>query len=132
MYKRQGQEQTYFLVRCKTSRPKTDLHRSPEFAKTKWVLLQDIKLEMFPKFKRKVIKDALTQFFGKPPAANRPSAEKRVVRAAVSYTHLDVYKRQDMLDATYYLTGEKPLTIQVIRGTQIVESKGIIPTQDSR
>lgn len=38
----------------------------------------------------------------------------------------------DMLDATYYLTGEKPLTIQVIRGTQIVESKGIIPTQDSR
>lgn len=28
-----GQEQTYFLVRCKTSRPKTDLHRSPEFAK---------------------------------------------------------------------------------------------------
>ena len=68
-----GQEQTYFLVRCKTSRPKTDLHRSPEFAKTKWVLLQDIKLEMFPKFKRKVIKDALTQFFGKPPTANRPS-----------------------------------------------------------
>ena len=81
-----GQEQTYFLVRCKTSRPKTDLHRSPEFAKTKWVLLQDIKLEMFPKFKRKVIKDALTQFFGKPPAANRPSAEKRVVRAAHSST----------------------------------------------
>ena len=38
----------------------------------------------------------------------------------------------DMLDATYYLTGEKPLTIQVIRRTQIVESKGIIPTQDSR
>ena len=59
-----GQEQTYFLVRCKTSRPKTDLHRSPEFAKIKWVFLQDIKLEMFPKFKRKVIKNALQQFFG--------------------------------------------------------------------
>lgn len=28
-----GQEQTYFLVRCKTRRPKTDLHRSPEFSK---------------------------------------------------------------------------------------------------
>ena len=25
-----GQEQTYFLVRCKARRPKTDLHRSPE------------------------------------------------------------------------------------------------------
>lgn len=28
-----GQEQTYFLVRCKARRPKTDLHRSPEFSK---------------------------------------------------------------------------------------------------
>ncbi len=45
-----GQEQTYFLVRCKTRRPKTDLHRSPEFSKTKWIPLQNLKLEMFPKF----------------------------------------------------------------------------------
>lgn len=59
-----GQEQTYFLVRCKTRRPKTDLHRSPEFSKTKWIPLQNLKLEMFPKFKRKVIKNALQQFFG--------------------------------------------------------------------
>lgn len=34
-----------------------------------------------------------------------------------------------MLDATYYLTGEKPLTVEVIRGTQVVKSRGIIPTQ---
>ncbi len=47
-----GQEQTYFLVRCKARRPKTDLHRSPEFSKTKWIPLQDLKLEMFPKFKK--------------------------------------------------------------------------------
>ena len=40
-----GQEQTYFLVRCKTRRPKTDLHRSPEFSKTKWIPLQNLKLE---------------------------------------------------------------------------------------
>lgn len=38
----------------------------------------------------------------------------------------------DMLDATYYLTGDKPLTIEVIRGTQIVSSSDIIPTQDPR
>lgn len=38
----------------------------------------------------------------------------------------------DMLDATYYLTGDKPLTVEVIRGTQVVKSKGIIPTQDAR
>ncbi len=38
----------------------------------------------------------------------------------------------DMLDATYYLTGDKPLSIEVIRGTQVVTSKGILPTQDPR
>lgn len=38
----------------------------------------------------------------------------------------------DMLDATYYLTGDKPLAIEVIRGTQVVKSKGVIPTQDTR
>ena len=38
----------------------------------------------------------------------------------------------DMLDATYYLTGDKPLSIEGIRGTQVVTSKGILPTQDPR
>lgn len=47
-----GQEQTYFLVRCKTRRPKTDLHRSPEFSKTKWIPLQNLKLEMFPEIQK--------------------------------------------------------------------------------
>lgn len=59
-----GQEQTYFLIQCKTSRPKTSLHRSPEFSKTKWIRLSEIKPSMFPSFKRKVIKQALDQFFG--------------------------------------------------------------------
>lgn len=62
-------------VRCKARRPKTDLHRSPEFSKTKWIPLQDLKLEMFPKFKRKVIKDALQQFFG-PDFPAKPAAMK--------------------------------------------------------
>jgi S1-C subfamily serine protease len=50
----------------------------------------------------------------------------------MSINNVPIRNYGDMLDATYYLTGEKPLTIQVIRGTQIVESKGIIPTQDPR
>lgn len=70
-----GQEQTYFLVRCKTSRPKTDLHRSPEFSTTTWIRLQDLKLEMFPKFKRKVIRDALKQFFNMDPAVKPPTGK---------------------------------------------------------
>ena len=40
-----GQEQTYFLVRCKTGRPSTALHRGPEFANPKWVLLQAVREE---------------------------------------------------------------------------------------
>lgn len=50
----------------------------------------------------------------------------------MSINNVPIRNYGDMLDATYYLTGEKTLTIQVIRGTQIVESKGIIPTQDPR
>lgn len=72
-----GQEQTYFLIRCKNRRPKTELHRSHEFSKTKWIRLQDIKLEMFPKFKREVIAAALKQFFKNDPS---PTARKRAVR----------------------------------------------------
>ena len=79
-----GQEQTYFLVRCKTRRPKTDLHRSPEFSKTKWIPLQNLKLEMFPKFKRKVIKNALQQFFG----PGFPSKHAAVKTSSPPHPHL--------------------------------------------
>ncbi len=76
-----GQEQTYFLIRCKQSQPQTDLHRSPEFAKTRWIRLQDLKPEMFPKFKRKVIKDALKHFFGHQQTK---SSKKNTVKKAAA------------------------------------------------
>lgn len=50
----------------------------------------------------------------------------------ISINNIPIRSYGDMLDATYYLTGDQPLTIHVIRGTQIVESKGIIPAQDPR
>lgn len=50
----------------------------------------------------------------------------------ISINGTPIHNYGDMLDATYYLTGSKPLAIEIIRGTQVVESKGIIPTQDSR
>ncbi len=81
-----GQEQTYFLIRCKQQKPQTDLHRSPEFAKTRWILLQDLKPEMFPKFKRKVIKDALKHFFSKKIKPGQKAAP--VKKAAPSVTNL--------------------------------------------
>lgn len=50
----------------------------------------------------------------------------------ISIDGTSIHNYGDMLDATYYLTGDKPLSIKVIRGTQVVESKDIVPTQDSR
>lgn len=43
-----------------------------------------------------------------------------------------IHNYGDMLDTTYYLTGDKNLTIEVIRGTQVINCKDISPTQDSR
>ncbi len=60
-----GQEQTYFLIRCKSKKPRTNLQRSPEFARTKWFHQEEIKTMLFPKFKRgvvqKVIHDLILQ-----------------------------------------------------------------------
>ncbi len=50
----------------------------------------------------------------------------------ISINGIPIRNYGDMLDATYYLTGDKPLAIEVIRGTQVVKSKGVIPTQDTR
>ncbi len=38
----------------------------------------------------------------------------------------------DMLDATYYMTGEEPLSVKVIRGIQTIECNHITPTLDER
>ncbi len=38
----------------------------------------------------------------------------------------------DMLDATYYMTGKQPLSLKVIRGTQIIDCADVMPTLDER
>lgn len=81
-----GQDQTYFLVRCKANRPKTDLHRSPEFSITKWIPLQELKLELFPKFKRKVIKEALQHFFGSDFLSKQTIINKSLPSNLTSHT----------------------------------------------
>lgn len=58
-----GQEQTYFLLVCKKETINVNLSRSPEFIKAKWFDLKDIKLSLFPKFKRQVVSQVLTSFF---------------------------------------------------------------------
>lgn len=58
-----GQEQTYFLLICKKDNPKTSVNRSPEFSKIRWFDRKELKLNLFPKFKRSVIKKVLDEFF---------------------------------------------------------------------
>ncbi len=38
----------------------------------------------------------------------------------------------DMLDATYYMTGKQPLSLKVIRGTQMIDCHNVMPTLDER
>lgn len=64
-----GQEQTYFLVLCHDSRPVTCVDHSPEFCTTKWFPLHEITPELFPKFKRGVVRKALKYFFNKKKLA---------------------------------------------------------------
>lgn len=60
-----GQEQTYFLLLCKDDNPKTDVKRSPEFSKAKWIDLKNVDPLLFPKFKRGVVRQVLEAFFPK-------------------------------------------------------------------
>ncbi|MEG0333112.1 MAG: NUDIX domain-containing protein [Akkermansia sp.] len=62
-----GQDQTYFLLHCKSNSPKICVDRSPEFIKTKWFARKDIKLSLFPKFKRNVVQQVLNSFFSTKP-----------------------------------------------------------------
>lgn len=50
----------------------------------------------------------------------------------ISINGIPIRTYGDMLDATYYMTGKEPLAIEVIRGTQVVESKDIVPSKVAR
>ncbi len=58
-----GQNQTYFLLVCKNDHPKISVARSSEFSKVKWFDIHELKLSIFPKFKRSVIQKVLLEFF---------------------------------------------------------------------
>lgn len=64
-----GQEQTYFLLRCKNPDPRITVNGSPEFSKAKWIDLVNVDLRLFRKFKRDVARQVLEAFF----PANTPA-----------------------------------------------------------
>jgi PPK2 family polyphosphate:nucleotide phosphotransferase len=73
-----GQEQTYFLLQCKTNSPTTSVDRSPEFAEIQWVNFEHLQPSLFPKFKRKVIKKVIDAFF---PARKANAPRKKATKA---------------------------------------------------
>ncbi len=66
----QGQQQTYFLLQCYAEMPPTDCSHAEEFACTLWLPQQELRPELFVKFKREVAAQALAHFF--PPAGAPP------------------------------------------------------------
>ena len=60
----QGQEQTYFLIRCRGVQPTgTDSVQSEEFAALRWLPWRELTADLFVPFKRDAIVRALDAFF---------------------------------------------------------------------
>lgn len=71
-----GQQQTYFLFFCPgQTRPATDCEAGDEFSSLIWVPWQELTPELFPSFKREVVREVLRAFF---PAATQALREDRV------------------------------------------------------
>lgn len=79
-----GQEQTYYLLVCHKTKPKTDLSKSREFSVVSWFPLGKVRSEMFVPFKRGVITQALETFFSTHPQP--PTAESRQPRPSLAGT----------------------------------------------
>ncbi len=65
-----GQQQTYFLLQCYGNTPPTDCSGSAEFHRVEWLPWQQLRPELFVKFKREAVARALAHFF--PPGAAAP------------------------------------------------------------
>ncbi len=63
-----GQEQTYFLCRYLGADDEIDLARhTREFSNYKWIKPEKFKLKWVPKFKRRVFRQVMKDFFGVIP-----------------------------------------------------------------
>ncbi len=58
-----GQEQTYFVLRCTVTKPAVDLSGSSEFAAARWVPWYTLEPGMFVSFKQAVMRQVLEHFF---------------------------------------------------------------------
>jgi len=59
-----GQEQTYYLCRIKRSAPEVDVNQAPpEFRAHRWIRPEEFQIGWLPKFKRKVYRRVMRDFF---------------------------------------------------------------------
>lgn len=83
-----GQQQTYFMLRCRREKPRVRLDESKEFVSAQWMFPKDISLDMFTPGKRKVVEQVLIHFLSVSPSIFRQEAIKRAMPRSTSQSSL--------------------------------------------
>lgn len=81
-----GQQQSYFLFRCREVRPQTRTEGSREFSDVIWLPWRKVRPELFVSFKREVMERVLQLFF--PACEDNQQWEEQVLRHLTTKRYL--------------------------------------------
>jgi putative (di)nucleoside polyphosphate hydrolase len=84
-----GQAQHYFLLQLRTPKLKIDIHCArPEFRRTRWIYLEQFRLEWLPPMKRRVYRAVFKDFFGVKLASNTYLRLTRQPKVGMKRAHI--------------------------------------------
>lgn len=108
-----GQEQTYYLIRCEEKRPSVSCEDSPEFGLLEWVHYTELTAEMFVPFKRAVVAQVLAFFF--PDAVVDVNAHLASLSAVARYEFTEESALADFAptDRTFFAGGKQDALVQM-------------------
>ena len=108
-----GQEQTYYLIRCEDRRPVVSCEDSPEFGLLEWVHYSELTAEMFVPFKRCVVEQVLAFFF--PDAVGDVAEHLDSLSADVRYAFSEDSSLEDFAptDRTFFAGGKQEALVQM-------------------
>lgn len=103
----EGQQQTWFLLQCYDDEPELDCSGSPEFSTAAWMPYEQLTSEMFPSFKRDVIRTVLEHFL--PAPGQRLSSHLRNLDMAQVYRFRPDRPFPDINDRRFYAGGKEEM-----------------------
>lgn len=108
-----GQEQTYYFIRCEGRRPVVSCDDSPEFALLEWVHYRELTPEMFVPFKRGVVEQVLAFFF--PDTAENVDEHLLSLNVAGHYEFSEesVLENYAPTDRTFFAGGKQDALVQM-------------------